>query len=1070
MRNYQLVPELVFRTPSLSFSELDDNFKHTKSEDEFVNILKKYCKTPVINESIFLASPNLHSELEKWLRGDIKKSKELEKLQYSLFRYLIRMSTRCTPFGLFSGVNKGEWDTETSVLLNGLFDNKRVTHLDMDLLDSLMRHFVNYIEVRPLLRFSLNTSIYSIGDEIRYVEYGFADSRRYKISSIENSEYVAKVLKEAESWAYYDDLANCLLDDDISFDAAYDFVNEMIDSQLLISELEPSLTDANNLNHLLSKVREVYENYDGDKGKLLVWKTTLEYIHRSIRKLDVNTQGNQIRSYMLIADSFKKLNMEVDLKKLFQVTLIKTYDSCKLTHQVAETVRKSIDILNRLSSDAPTSNMDKFKSAFLARFEHREMPLLYVLDTEVGLGYPINEGHSKDVTPLVDDIPIANKNERSQSLPWDQKQEFLLSKYLKAKSENAYKVFIEDKEVKMFVPNWDNLPTTLAATGSVFNSDPSDKSNFKVLINGVGGSSAANLIGRFTHIDRDVYNIAKNITEYEQKMNSRAILAEILHLPEARTGNILLRAKLRDYEIPFLSRTSAPKRYQIHLQDLFVSIKEDKVFLRSKKLDREIVPCLTTAHNFYQSSLPVYRFLCDIQHQNIKPGLSFSWGSLSSYYKFLPRVEYRNAILSRASWQLDSNDILSMARDETNTLLERIRSWRKRWQMPQFVVVAEDDNELFIDLDNIFYVKLLIGEAKKKKSLILKESLLSCDNAIVNDVDEKSYTNEFVAMFTKKEHKYEYQDLQSAESEPLVAAATREFVLGSEWLYYKLYMGEKTSDKILLDNIASLIIKLKEEKLINKWFFIRYNDPDFHLRLRLNLCNKKDTGKVINEVFSCLSTPYNDGFIWKIQADVYQREIERYGANTISLVEGIFSDNSDFSLMILSLVNGTVNEDRIRWLCLLKATDTMLSHFGYTLKAKEALLEKIKNSFLSEFGGEKETKKIVNKKYREYYKEIYNVIKNGSSESFSGWQKVDDILDRHFTRSKSHIAMLLHFKNTGELEVEFNALVWSIIHMMFNRLIRSKQRKHEMVLYNFMHKYYQTELKLSANKKINQQI
>jgi thiopeptide-type bacteriocin biosynthesis protein len=54
----------------------------------------------------------------------------------------------------------------------------------------------------------------------------------------------------------------------------------------------------------------------------------------------------------------------------------------------------------------------------------------------------------------------------------------------------------------------------------------------------------------------------------------------------------------------------------------------------------------------------------------------------------------------------------------------------------------------------------------------------------------------------------------------------RDFCIGSEWLYYKLYTV-KTADLILLEKLYS-ILELKEKNLIIKWFFIRYKDTDEH--------------------------------------------------------------------------------------------------------------------------------------------------------------------------------------------------------------------------------------------------
>lgn len=62
-----------------------------------------------------------------------------------------------------------------------------------------------------------------------------------------------------------------------------------------------------------------------------------------------------------------------------------------------------------------------------------------------------------------------------------------------------------------------------------------------IYLRSTGGSSATNLLGRFAHTDQQIYNLVSSIAEREQELNPTVIIAEIVHLPENRTGNILQR-------------------------------------------------------------------------------------------------------------------------------------------------------------------------------------------------------------------------------------------------------------------------------------------------------------------------------------------------------------------------------------------------------------------------------------------------------------------------------------------------------------------------------------------------
>ena len=68
--------------------------------------------------------------------------------------------------------------------------------------------------------------------------------------------------------------------------------------------------------------------------------------------------------------------------------------------------------------------------------------------------------------------------------------------------------------------------------------------------------------------------------------------------------------------------------------------------------------------------------------------------------------------------------------------------------------------------------------------------------------------------------------------------AQRTFIIGDNWLYYKIYTGAKTSELILTESIRPVVEELLKNNIIQKWFFIRYSDPHYHIRIRIYL-NKK---------------------------------------------------------------------------------------------------------------------------------------------------------------------------------------------------------------------------------------
>lgn len=103
-----------------------------------------------INEAIFLASPVLFEEIDKIVGNPNKDLIEINRIVFSCVRYITRMSTRCTPFGLFAGCGIGVLGEKTNIML----DNKigRITRLDMSYQSSLYDTLVKIPEIKNKIK------------------------------------------------------------------------------------------------------------------------------------------------------------------------------------------------------------------------------------------------------------------------------------------------------------------------------------------------------------------------------------------------------------------------------------------------------------------------------------------------------------------------------------------------------------------------------------------------------------------------------------------------------------------------------------------------------------------------------------------------------------------------------------------------------------------------------------------------------------------------------------------------------------------------------------------------------
>ncbi len=702
-------------------------------------------------------------------------------------------------------------------------------------------------------------------------------------------------------------------------------------------------------------------------------------------------------------------------------------------------------MLNKLNTYRPNEDLESFKKRFYERYGDNEIPLLIALDSESGLLYP--NVPRKPISQLVSDLSVVQR-ERDTTKHWGKVESYLNEKLLSCLSENKNVIKITDEDLKDFDSNWHNMPLSFYV---MFRSISSNDAT--LFIETVGGASGVNLLSRFAHADTDIRNHIKIIADIEKAHSDQEIIAEIVHLPEDRVGNILIHPPIRDYEIPYLARSSKNSGQQIKLSDILVSVRNNKIILRSKSLDKVVKPRLSNAHNYKLNALPVYRFLADIQFQDVRSGLGLSWGELQKQHTYFPRVQYKQVILQLAQWKLKTDEIVKLKGLEFGMLRDEIAIFRSKWNITDKVVLAESDNELLIDFTNETSIRLLIDTISSRKYFVLKEfvepsNIVSSENGVL--------TNQFISIFHKKlfPKQITNQDKYLSIKDHNLAIqkkAQPKFLVGSEWIYYKFYCGEKSADKVLTECIFRILEVLTENTVGYTWFFIRYNDPMPHIRFRINVKNIEDIGKVIALVNSEIKSYAENGLIWKVQLDTYEREISRYGSSSIESVEKLFYFDSECTLKILNYIRGRYYDSE-RWLICLKAIDSLLAAFSYSITDKESLLFLLKSAFNDEFKTDIAIKKRINDKYRTQQKKINNFMSNETTDRF-----IAEALTIKTQKMEGVVSELLINDRCNKLEVSVKDLLRSLIHMMVNRIIISDSRLHELVIYDFLYQYYRSK-------------
>lgn len=683
---------------------------------------KDFIRSELFKKSIYYASPDLYFELEKYISGGLDK-KEETRIKQSLIKYISRMSSRCTPYGLFASCSTVCIEDYNNLVVDNTI--KTNIRLDMLALCNLWQSLQNKSEFIISEKIIRNSTIIAIGNHIRYVSYVFnKNERTHVIKQLKLNPILKFVLAKTNEYISFSELMSQIISNfEIQDIIARNYIIDLVKTQILIGNLTPSVVGSDFIDHSLQQLdscSDIFDKLDQIKSNLIKLNGTE----------DISKQLVFIEN---IKHIFKICGANFKNKYLFQLDSFRTLSESKLSSRIIYQITDSMKFLLKLPNSTKNGRLENFKSKFMQRYDRQEIPLLEALDPEYGIGYGMSNKTIQ--TPLIDDIVLPQKDEPSKTIYTSQFQKILLEKIRDNKTGIIY---ITDSDVNCFEPS-NKYPTSMYAMFTIHKK----ATNGNYLIGGIhfSGSSAANLLGRFAYGSDEISKIVNEITINEQKtFGNDTVVAEIVHIPESRTGNILFRPHIRGYEIVYLSDgcNDSSLCTRIPLSDIYINIDNNKILLTSKKLNKRIEPRLTTAHNYSNKTTPIYQFLCDLQFQNIQPSIAFSWYGLESIFDHLPRVMYKDIILSYEKWIINSSEILDCS-------AENFDNWRKKRHIHEEILLVSGDNKLYMNLKDSKYLEILFKEAKRYKVITIEE-FIPC-KGVVTDDKGNNYMNEFIIPF-----------------------------------------------------------------------------------------------------------------------------------------------------------------------------------------------------------------------------------------------------------------------------------------------------------------------------------
>jgi thiopeptide-type bacteriocin biosynthesis protein len=999
---------------------------------------------PEVREAVFVASPSLDEALEVWQKDP--DSKQGRKLEPAVVSYFSRAAARATPFGLFAGCTTGTIDAQTRLHLQARERYQRHSRLDMDYLWALAEAVERDPQLRKIFVYEPNSSLYEAAGRLRLAEARLGDNgRSYHLVAVDKSPYLTAALERAQGGAALEAVAEVLVDDEISQAEAEEYVAELADNQLLVTDARPLVTGEEPVHSLVATLSSHAET-----ARIA---ERVDEARAALEAIDAGGLGASPDRYRAVASVLGELPAQPDLSRLVQVDLVKPAQEATLGSQVVSEITRGIRILHQLAPPQGPDGLSRFREAFSERYQTREIPLVEALDEETGIGFERSSSPLAEASPLLAGLPFRGGDQVARR--WTARDAVLLGKLAQALAEGASEIALKASDLDALASQQHRpLPDAFYVMATV--AAESDRAiaqgAFRVLLQYLGGPPGALLLGRFCHADQTLHKFVRAHLQAEEARRPERLFAEIVHLPDGRIGNILCRPVLRNYEIPYLGRSGAPADRQIPVTDLLVSVRDGRIVLRSRRLGREVVPRLTTAHNHDWRNLGVYRFLCALQRQDVVSALAWDWGPLQDA-PFLPRVVSGRLVLSRARWNVTKAELRALGQAGGPDQFAAVQAWRAERRLPRYVALADRDHELVIDLDNVLSVAALAHQLRGRRQAVLVEMFPDPDALCVTG-PEGRFVHELTVPFVQMAPPRPEPD--NAAPQATRSLVRRRFPPGSEWLYAKLYTGAGTADQVLNRLVGPLVRSSLASSAADAWFFIRYADPDWHLRLRLHGEPRRLYAEVLPSLEAAAAPLLEAGQLWRMQLDTYEREVERYGGDQgIELAEQVFTADSEAVLTITGSLWGDAGLD-LRWRLAMAGIDLLFDDLGLTLGEKRALARRAREGFGQEFGIDGNFRGQVSQRYRAeraYLEALMDPGQDPPAPLATGLKA----LRRRSLQLAPVVAELRRLARAGQLSATMTDLAMSYAHMHASRLLRSAQRAQELVLYELLDRAYSSQ-------------
>lgn len=539
--------------------------------------------------------------------------------------------------------------------------------------------------------------------------------------------------------------------------------------------------------------------------------------------------------------------------------------------------------------------------------------------------------------------------------------------------------------------------------------DPGQK--YHSVLNAAGLAGAGALFGRLAMSHPA---LAQRMTAEIEGTDRNApprpgISAEVMYSPGGRVGNVLIRPRVCGEAIALAGATGGtihPGRLLVRLEGREFAVFDETTGVRIR----------LQVNSAYRASLasndPLYTLLAMLAESN--SGVMWQWKALSGL-RHLPRVVCGRVIVTPERWLVSDADLLAC--DQAPDPARKLRTFlpgigRRRW----IGGCEAGDKVLPVDLARPDQLAASLRYLRKRKIAEFIE-LPHVEHPYL--AGPRGYhVAEICASFSAAPG--------NGRAAVTDTRAVSRSVARAEWSYFQLFCGISSADSVIA-RAHALARDLRAGGLARQWFFVRYDDQGYHLRVRVRASCARDRTTVTAALDDLASALRAEGLVTFTRQEPYVPEARRYGgADAMSAAESLFCADSDSVADYIRPAPSEVQR-------LTMATRTIAAWWRHARGPNADLYPAMRAAQRVLWPGEGWPSKGVGRVWRAYQAEVTQELRATGVPA----------------HGEPEIRALLGRAGHGLSDRNYREIIASVAHMHCNRLFACDNRRMEALAYEF---------------------